>query len=157
MTIVVGYRKDAIQCACGRRFGELKINYLDSSVFDCTGSDYSLWLTRDVLLAGDCLVLEGDVLFEQGALSYLMSSEAPDVAAVVPFGDLPQGAAILLSDSGCISGFYIHEQDWRSQRRRRPKTFQDAKLTAIFVANPQDNDCPGAGRYCHIGSYTGIH
>ncbi|UVO30487.1 phosphocholine cytidylyltransferase family protein [Bradyrhizobium arachidis] len=105
VTIVVGYRKDAIQYACGRRFGELKINYLETSVFDCTGSAFSLWLARDVLLAGDCLVLEGDVFFEQDALRYLMASEVPDVAAVAPLGELTQGAAVLLSDSGFISGF----------------------------------------------------
>ncbi|GLR91401.1 phosphocholine cytidylyltransferase family protein [Bradyrhizobium iriomotense] len=105
VTIVVGYRKDAIQYACGRRFGKLKINYLESSVFDCTGSAFSLWLARDVLLAGDCLVLDGDVFFEQDALRYLMASEVPDVAAVAPLGELTEGAAVLLSDSGLISSF----------------------------------------------------
>ncbi len=54
VTIVVGYRKDAIKYACDRRFGPIEINYVDSSAFDRTGSAYSLWLARDTLLSGDC-------------------------------------------------------------------------------------------------------
>lgn len=67
-TIVVGYRKDAIQYSCGRRFGDLGIDYIESDVFDRTGSAYSLWLARDALLAGDTYLLEGDVFFEPDAL-----------------------------------------------------------------------------------------
>ncbi len=71
VTVVVGYRKDAIQYACGSRFGGVEINYVESTVFDRTGSAYSLWLAREVLLSGDCLLLEGDVFFEQDALRRL--------------------------------------------------------------------------------------
>nr|WP_276326856.1 phosphocholine cytidylyltransferase family protein [Bradyrhizobium valentinum] len=82
VTIVVGYRKDDIQYACGSRFGELEIKYVESSVFDRTGSAYSLWLARDTLRSGNCFLLEGDVFFEENALRYLMVSQATDVAAV---------------------------------------------------------------------------
>ncbi|KRQ89859.1 phosphocholine cytidylyltransferase family protein [Bradyrhizobium valentinum] len=109
VTIVVGYRKDAIQYACGSRFGGLKINYVESSVFDRTGSAYSLWLARDTLLSGDCFLLEGDVFFEDDALRYLTMGEATDVAAVAPFDELMEGSAVLLSDSGLISGFRMKQ------------------------------------------------
>ncbi|WP_420869921.1 hypothetical protein [Bradyrhizobium septentrionale] len=55
----MGYRKDAIQYACGSRFGELEINSVESSGFDRTGSAYSLWLARDALFSGDCFIVEG--------------------------------------------------------------------------------------------------
>jgi len=71
VTIVVGYRKDAIQYSCGTRFGNLAISYVESNVFDQTGSAYSLWLARDALLSGDTYLLEGDVFFEIDALRKL--------------------------------------------------------------------------------------
>ncbi|MEY9676975.1 hypothetical protein ABIE93_006909 [Bradyrhizobium elkanii] len=40
----MGYRKDAMQYACGSRFGGVEINYVEPTVFDRTGSAYSLWL-----------------------------------------------------------------------------------------------------------------
>lgn len=108
VTIVVGYRKDAIQYACGRRFGDLAIHYVESSVFDCTGSAYSLWLARDTLLSGDCFVVEGDVFFEEDSLRHLMACQSPDAAAVAPFGELMEGSAVLLAD-GFISGFRMKQ------------------------------------------------
>ncbi|UPK05843.1 phosphocholine cytidylyltransferase family protein [Bradyrhizobium sp. 170] len=109
VTIVVGYRKDAIQYACGSRFGELEIKYVESTVFDRTGSAHSLWLARDTLLSGDCFLLEGDVFFEEDALRYLLFGEATDVAAVAPFNALMQGSAVLLSDRGFISAFRMKQ------------------------------------------------
>lgn len=63
VTIVVGYRKDAIQYAFGSRFGQLELNYVESTVFDRTDTAYSLWLARDALRSDDCYLLEDDAFF----------------------------------------------------------------------------------------------
>ncbi|WEX91678.1 phosphocholine cytidylyltransferase family protein (plasmid) [Sinorhizobium garamanticum] len=102
VTIVVGYRKDAIQYACGRRFGGLEINYVESSLFERTGSAYSLWLARDTLLSGDCYVLEGDVFFEEDALRCLMMANALNAAAVAPFDPSMEGSGVLVAKDGLI-------------------------------------------------------
>ncbi|WP_354133323.1 phosphocholine cytidylyltransferase family protein [Bradyrhizobium sp. RT9a] len=127
VTIVVGYRKDAIQYACGSRFGGLRINYVESSVFNRTGSAYSLWLARDALLSGDCFLLEGDVFFEEDALRYLMLGEATDVAAVAPFDKLMEGSAVLLSDSGFISGVRM-KQNAANLLEDGPRLFKTMNL-----------------------------
>lgn len=103
VTIVVGYRKDAIQYACGTRFGNLQITYVESPVFDRTGSAYSLWLARHFLLTGDIYLLEGDVFFELDALDYLRTADAANVAAVAPFTPTMEGSAVVLNDDGCIA------------------------------------------------------
>jgi choline kinase len=97
VTIVVGYRKDAIQYACGERFAGIDISYIPSSAFERTGSAYSLWLARDALLAGDCLIIEGDVFFERAALERLLRSPARAAAAVSPFEPTMEGSVALLS------------------------------------------------------------
>lgn len=103
VTIVVGYRKDAIQYACGRRFGKLDINYVESSVYDATGNAYSLWLARHTLLKGDTYLLEGDVFFELDALRNLGAVNAENVAAVAPFDQSMEGPAVVLDNDGFIS------------------------------------------------------
>lgn len=103
VTIVVGYRKDAIEYACGDRFGNLQINYVESTVFDRTGSAYSLWLARDALVSGDCYLLEGDVFFEEEALRALGRCPSPNAAAVAPFDNSMEGSAVLISDEGFVS------------------------------------------------------
>lgn len=130
VTIVVGYRKDAIQYACGSNFGELRIKYVESTVFDRTGSAYSLWLARDALLSGDCFLLEGDVFFEEDALRHLMVCRGTDVAAVVPFDDSMEGSAVLLSQNGFISGFRL-KQTAANLVADGPKLFKTMNLLRL--------------------------
>jgi NDP-sugar pyrophosphorylase family protein len=103
VTIVVGYRKEVIQASCGSRFGSLEIDYIESSVFDRTGSAYSLWLAREALLTGDTYLLEGDVFFERDVLSYLNFDDAANVAAVAPFSSQMEGSAVVLNNTGYIT------------------------------------------------------
>ncbi|MBB4428341.1 NDP-sugar pyrophosphorylase family protein [Bradyrhizobium sp. CIR48] len=150
VTIVVGYRKDAIQYACGSRFGELEINYVESSVFGCTGSAYSLWLARDALLSGDCFLLEGDVFFEEDALHYLMISQATDVAAVAPFDESMEGSAVLLSDDGLITSFRM-KQTAADLVAKGPKLFKTMNLLRFSASTlrativPALDDLIGSG------------
>lgn len=43
VTIVIGYRKEAIREACGSGFGRVAIKCVESPVYDRTGIAYSLW------------------------------------------------------------------------------------------------------------------
>ncbi|MDE5457581.1 NTP transferase domain-containing protein [Bradyrhizobium sp. CSA112] len=142
VTIVVGYRKDAIQYACGSRFGQLEIKYVESTVFDRTGSAYSLWLARDALLSGDCFLLEGDVFFEENVLRYLMIGEATDVAAVAPFNEWMEGSAVLLSDSGLISGFRM-KQTAASLVGDGPRLFKTMNLLRFSARTLRATIVPG--------------
>lgn len=149
VTIVVGYRKDAIQYACGQRFGTLEINYLETPAFERTGSAYSLWLARDSLLSGDCYLLEGDVFFEEDVLRCLMG-EAPDAAAVAPFTEIMQGSAVFLSDSGLISAFRM-KQTSASRPADRPPLFKTLNVMRFAASTlrtmivPALNEIIGSG------------
>ncbi|WBL82740.1 phosphocholine cytidylyltransferase family protein [Bradyrhizobium xenonodulans] len=141
VTIVVGYRKDAIQYACGNRFGNIEVKYVESSVFNHTGSAYSLWLARDALLSGDCFLLEGDVFFEKDALGYLLLGEATDTAAVAPFNELMEGSAVLLSDSGFISAFRM-KQTAANVLADGPTLFKTMNLLRFSASTLRDRIVP---------------
>ncbi|GLR87764.1 phosphocholine cytidylyltransferase family protein [Bradyrhizobium iriomotense] len=149
-TIVVGYRKDAIQYSCGSCFGGLKINYVESTVFDRTGSAYSLWLARDALLSGDCYLLEGDVFFEEDTLRYLNVIDAFDVAAVAPFEPSMQGSAVTLSENGLISAFCLKQTAVTLDGNGLPlfKTMNILRFNSVTLRNtivPALNDLIGSG------------
>lgn len=135
VTIIVGYRKDAIQYACGNRFGRLAINYVESTVYDRTGSAYSLWLARDALLSDDCYLLEGDVFFEEDALRYLNLANAAAVAAVAPFDSSMQGSAVVLSENGFISAFRMRQTaaDLDGNGPRLFKTLNILRLDSVTL------------------------
>ncbi|MBY5361919.1 phosphocholine cytidylyltransferase family protein [Rhizobium leguminosarum] len=134
VTIVVGYRKDAIQYACGDRFGGLEINYVESSVFDRTGSAYSLWLARHALLTGDLYLLEGDVFFEEDALHYLLRGEAENTIDVAPFDPSMEGSAVTLGATGYITGFRM-KQNAETLQESGPALFKTMNLLRLSNAS----------------------
>lgn len=98
--IVVGYRADSIERAYGTEFLGMRLTYVHSTVFDRTGSAYSLWLARSFLASGNCMLLEGDVFFERTVLTRLLRSHHPNAAAVAPMSELLTGSAAAVDDRG---------------------------------------------------------
>ncbi|WP_349963120.1 phosphocholine cytidylyltransferase family protein [Rhizobium sp. ZPR3] len=157
VTIVVGYRKDAIQYACGSRFGGLQIDYVESAVFDRTGSAYSLWLARETLLKGDTYLLEGDVFFELDALQRLTMGTIDNVAAVAPFESSMEGSAAVLSDDGFIAEIRMKQTGESLTASGAPPLFKTMNLlrfsgvTLRSTIIPMLDDLVGSGA---VKAYT---
>jgi NDP-sugar pyrophosphorylase family protein len=134
VTIVVGYRKDAIEYAFGGEFSGMAIHYVESDAFDRTGSAYSLWLARDALLAGDTYLLEGDVFFDEHAMRRLRLDEADDAAAVAPFDELMEGSAVVLDADGMIAEVRMKQTAADLTRAGAPKLFKTMNLLRLSVS-----------------------
>jgi NDP-sugar pyrophosphorylase family protein len=102
VTIVVGYRKDTIRTAVGDRFGTMHIRYVESPVYETTGSAWSLRLAEDVLATQSVFLLEADVFFEPALLSRLAEHPAENVAAVARFDMSMQGSVVTLDETDRI-------------------------------------------------------
>lgn len=107
-TIVVGYRRESIQRSCGQSFAGMRISYIESSMFERTGSAYSLWLAREALQRGDAWLLEGDVFFESALLQRVLRM-AGNVAAVDSFDESMTGSAALLTGEGSVLQFRMSQ------------------------------------------------
>ena len=127
-TIIVGYRKEEIQRSCGLNFAGIEITYAESSIYDRSGSAYSLWLARDSLLRGDALLLEGDVFFEETALWRLNGQGADDVAAVAPFEETMSGSAVTLSPGGDIAEIRLKQSVLDLAEEEGPRLFKTLNL-----------------------------
>jgi NDP-sugar pyrophosphorylase family protein len=142
VTIVVGYRKDAIQYACGSRFGGVEINYVESSLFDRTGSAYSLWLAREALLCGDAYLLEGDVFFEDDALLRLRDDATDNAAAVAPFDERMEGSAVILGPDGVISEVRMKQTAANLRVNGGPRLFKTMNLLRFSGATLREMVVP---------------
>lgn len=107
-TLVVGYRSEAIQALCGEECCGVRITYATSSVYERTGSAYSLWLARETLLQGDTILLEGDVFFEAALLQRLIRIEG-NTAAVDDFDSQITGSAAWVADDGSVTEFRMNQ------------------------------------------------
>ncbi|MER8670820.1 phosphocholine cytidylyltransferase family protein [Mesorhizobium sp. M0644] len=135
-TIVVGYRKKAIEQSCGRRFEEVGIEYVHNPIFDRTGSAYSLWLARNTMLAGDTVFLEGDVFFEREVLERTLrtvSATKRNVAAVAAFTEAMSGSAVELAADHSVSTFVMNQTPAQAQARSLFKTINLTHFSAAAL------------------------
>ncbi|MGX9393921.1 phosphocholine cytidylyltransferase family protein (plasmid) [Nitrobacteraceae bacterium UC4449_H16] len=102
VTIVVGYKKEMIRAACLGASHDLSISFIESDSFSSAGSAHSLWLARDVLAAGDTLVLEGDVFFENAIISRCIHHSTASTATVASFSEAIIGSAVRIGDDGSV-------------------------------------------------------
>lgn len=153
-TIVVGYRKDAIELSCGSRFEDVDIDYLENPIFDRTGSAYSLWLARNTLLAGNTIFLEGDVFFEREVLSRTIRSVSAiktSVAAVASFSEVMSGSAVELASDGSVATFVMNQSPQEAQARGLFKTIN---LTRFSAAALREQLVPALHRAVESGHRT---
>ena len=115
--VVVGYLGDLVQRHFGPRFGNVRITYVTNEKFNHTNNIYSLWLARQEL-NDDILLLEGDLLFEEGLLGDLIQSPYTNVAVVDRFNSSMNGTVILaregLSTSMILGAQQSADFDYRN-------------------------------------------
>ena len=84
LTLVVGYRKEALTDRLGARYGPIRIDYVDSPDHARTEHGWSLYLTRAAWEArgGPVLFMDADNLYDPAILHAVAADRAPDVVAV---------------------------------------------------------------------------
>ena len=81
-TIVVGYYKGRIINHLKTSFNEFEFNFVNNPHFFETNTSYSLHLCEDVLREGECLLMNGDVLYPVELLQRVLDDEKDNVLAV---------------------------------------------------------------------------
>ena len=114
--IVVGYRGDQVEYQFGPRFRNLEITYVNNERYEETNNLYSLWLARN-FLDDDILLLECDLVFEDGLLKDIAQRTHPDIAVVDWFNSTMDGTVILaqegLAESMVLKSQQSEEFDYR--------------------------------------------
>ena len=82
-----------------------QIQYIDNPVYDKTNNIYSLALAKDFLLEDDTLLLESDLIFEDGLIASLLEDSRPNLALVDKFESWMDGTVVKLDDNDNIKEF----------------------------------------------------
>ena len=84
LTLVAGYRKEALVDRLGARYGPIGIDYVNSPDYARTEHGWSLYLTRAAWEArgGPVLFMDADNLYDPAILDVVAAHGAPDVIAV---------------------------------------------------------------------------
>lgn len=104
--IVVGYEGQKLMDHIGNRYdGQLKIEYVDNPIYDKTNNIYSLALAKDKMVEDDTLLIESDLIFEDGMFDLLLNNTFPNLALVAKYETWMDGTMVCIDEDCNIVNF----------------------------------------------------
>ena len=110
LIIVDGYQGQQLKDYIGHRYDDvLPIRFIDNPIYDKTNNIYSLSLAKKELCEDDTLLLESDIIFEDGVLQMLLDNACPNLALVDKYESWMDGTMVKINAFGEIVNFVPKE------------------------------------------------
>lgn len=103
--IVVGYEGKKLMDYLGTQKNGLKIEYVNNPVYDKTNNIYSLSLAKEKLMEDDTLLIESDLIFDDGLFRHLIDNPYPNLALVAKYENWMDGTMVRLDNDNNIVNF----------------------------------------------------
>lgn len=103
--IVVGYKGKKLMNYIGKERNGLKIEYIDNPIYDKTNNIYSLGLAKDKMVEDDTLLVESDLIFEDGMFELLLNNTFPNLALVAKYEPWMDGTMVCIDNENNIINF----------------------------------------------------
>lgn len=105
VVIVVGYERENLMSYLGNERNGLRIEYIENPVYDRTNNIYSLALAKNALQEDDTILLESDLIFDDGMLDLLVNNTSPNLALVAKYETWMDGTMVCIDDDNNIVNF----------------------------------------------------
>lgn len=106
LILVVGYKKDNLISHVGTQYKNIKIEYIENSIYNKTNNIYSLYLAKEKLAEDDTLLLESDLVFEESILIRLINDKRKSLAVVDKYKSWMDGTSVTLDEEDHILNFF---------------------------------------------------
>ncbi|MBI9071456.1 MAG: phosphocholine cytidylyltransferase family protein [Melioribacteraceae bacterium] len=104
LVIVTGYLQEQIIDFVNKKYPDLKVQFLYNEKYDSTNNIYSLWMTKDLVINDDVLLLDSDILFDKKIVTMLLDSDHANCLAVKSGFELSEEEIkVTLDDDECIT------------------------------------------------------
>lgn len=105
IVFVVGYEGQKLIDYLDQKHSDLKIEYVNNPIFDKTNNIYSLYLAKKQLQEDDTLLIESDLIFEDGIFELLVNSKEPNLALVAKYETWMDGTMVKIDRDNNIVNF----------------------------------------------------
>jgi len=106
VVIVIGYQGQNLKDYIGNRYeGKIKIEYVENPIYDKTNNIYSLALAKTQMQEDDTLLLESDLIYEEGMLDKLVHDPFPNLALVSKYETWMDGTMVCIDQERNIVNF----------------------------------------------------
>ena len=106
VVIVVGYEGKKLVDYIGNRYDDkMKIEYVENPIYDKTNNIYSLELAKEQLQEDDTLLIESDLIFDDGLFDLILNDPYPNLALVAKYQTWMDGTMVKIDDDNNIVNF----------------------------------------------------
>ena len=110
VVIVVGYKGQNLIDYLGHRYDDqFPIEYVENPIYDKTNNIYSLALAKQQLQEDDTLLIESDLIYDDGLFQLLLNNPYPNLALVAKYESWMDGTMVRLDDEQNIVDFVSKE------------------------------------------------
>ena len=133
--LVVGYKADILMEFIKTLDVKTPIEFVFNEVYDKTNNIYSLFLAKNYLESDDCLILESDLIFDDGILEGLVDDSNPNLAVVARFENWMDGTVVTIDENNNIENFLSKKQFSFENINNYYKTVNIYKFSKEFSKN----------------------
>lgn len=130
--LVVGYQSEKLINFINSLNINTSIEFIHNNIYDKTNNIYSLFLAKNYLESSDCLILESDLIFEDGVLEELIDDPRPNLALVDKFESWMDGTVVTIGENDNITNFLTKDQFSFNEIKNYYKTVNIYKFSAEF-------------------------
>lgn len=105
VVIVVGYEGQKLMDYLGNERNGLKIEYVNNPIYNKTNNIYSLALAKDKMMEDDTLLIESDLIFDDGMFNLLLDNPYPNLALVAKYETWMDGTMVRIDEDNNIVNF----------------------------------------------------
>lgn len=135
VVIVIGYEGKKLKDYLGDSYQGLKIEYVDNPVYDKTNNIYSLFLARDKMVEDETILVESDLIFQDGMFDLLVNNTYPNLALVAKYESWMDGTMVRIDEDNNIINFVTKEAFNYNDIDNYYKTVNIYKLSSEFSKN----------------------
>ena len=132
VVIVVGYEGRKLMEYLGDEQYGLKIEYVNNPIYDKTNNIYSLALAKNKLMEDDTLLIESDLIFDDGMFDLMLENPCPNLALVAKYESWMDGTMVKIDQDNNIVNFVPKEAFNYSETDSYYKTVNIYKFSREF-------------------------
>lgn len=135
IVIVTGYEGQKLRDYINAHHKGAKIEFVENPVYDKTNNIFSLALAKDKLAEDDSLLIESDLIFEDGIFETLAKHPSPNLALVAKYESWMDGTMVKIDDENNIVNFITKEAFNYKESGQYYKTANTYKFSKEFAAS----------------------
>ena len=131
--IVVGYQKDKVIDLIGDQYNGIEIVYVENKDYSSTNNIYSVFLTKDLLSKDDTIIIESDLVFDEGIIKKLFEHKSKNLAVVDKFKSWMDGTVVKINTKEVIEHFISKSEFTYDDINEYYKTVNIYKFSKEFL------------------------